>query len=712
MAPYQGDATNLSLHLLRWRTGVAVNTETPSHTVSRPSKNSADNHESPSPSAPGSGNIRLALLALLALVAAIWIAFPRESPVENEEEPAQTSYTADREGLTGRVVDTTGRPIQEAVVETGGDLVQTDADGRFTFDHIGPGTHELTAHADGHVRAGLDDSLTVEIGPESSSKEAVLVLSRAASIEGRVVAAGDSVEDAVISLSYLHSEGIDGSSLDPWVDADVAHTDADGRFTLNSIPPGRLKLLVEADDAYAESEELYLRPGGSADDVYVDLAPSGVLHGSVLDDTGAPVDAEITLESSYADQPSHHLTTRDGTFSIDALPEGYYSIQISAEGFLLQTIDDVFVTADEPRTIEIALQRSQGLVGRVIEPDGTPVADAQVTIRSTDGEVTDSDSTDEEGRFQWRQITSGDWTVVASSKAHDPTERTRITPGNEIAIEVVPGGNLIGRVLDHRRRPVTEFTISAHALDIRGDDHRHLRNLPELEISDRRGRFDIGPIRSGRYRFVVESPNHPPAVTEDIEIEAGQTEGPLTIQLDAGATIGGTITDLHTGAPVADAVVYDPFVTDTDDAAVTDDFGSFELTGLPNSLRALRIEHDEYHTEIFHGVDPSAATYHFDLTAADDDRRTIRGQVGVILGPGDRGPTIVAILPDTPADFSFLEEGDTITGVDGVPTDEMTLEETLQRIRGYDDTPVHLDIHRGGLGNRSVTVDRERTFTH
>jgi carboxyl-terminal processing protease len=82
--------------------------------------------------------------------------------------------------------------------------------------------------------------------------------------------------------------------------------------------------------------------------------------------------------------------------------------------------------------------------------------------------------------------------------------------------------------------------------------------------------------------------------------------------------------------------------------------------------------------------------------------------VGMEVGMRDRVVTIIAPLPDTPAEKAGLIAGDAIIRIDGKSTDGMSIDEAVRLIRGEKGTEVVLTIYREGEDEfRDVNVTRE-----
>jgi carboxyl-terminal processing protease len=111
-------------------------------------------------------------------------------------------------------------------------------------------------------------------------------------------------------------------------------------------------------------------------------------------------------------------------------------------------------------------------------------------------------------------------------------------------------------------------------------------------------------------------------------------------------------------------------------------------------------------TELFYGAlsgiisaldDPYSVF--FDPETAEDFKKELEGTfsgIGAELGIKNNQLTIIAPLPDTPAERIGLKAGDQILAVDGQDTAEMSLDYAVSIIRGEKGTEVTLTIWRDG----------------
>lgn len=656
---------------------------------------------------------RLAIAAVLLLFGSIWWV-TRDAPAEADVADEVVEHSEPGDVLSGTVVDPAGRPIPEATVIAGDRAVSTDEEGRYGFSVLEPGTHLVDAEAEGFVRGGVGKaSLAVAIvEPDAPVDEFGLLLQPASRLTGRVVADGEPVEDADVSVSYLSADGIDAEPLAPYIDADIAESDADGRFTISDVVPGRMKLLVEADEGYAESGEIHLKAGEDRQDIFVDLSPSGEVAGTVVDDRGRAVDADIELTSVFADKPARQTAATEGSFSFDELQEGRYRLRVEADDHHTEVVDDVVVHSDESTELEVRVEPVRGLAGVVVDSQGEPVADANVTVSKN--EVRHTTTTTREGRFAWPDLTDGQWEAVANSPRHDPSPPTPLRPGAEIALELTTGGHLSGRVVDESNRPVDAFSIAVEFLEIHGHDRDHTRELPPQQFADARGHFTLGPVPTGRYRLIVEAEDYPKMRTDAVELQAGTTTGPMTIELSSGTELKGRVVDRDTGAPVADARVVHQGSGAENTASRTDSDGNYRLENVPSGLQKLRVEADGYITEIFDGVrvtEGGAMNYDVQLEPAEDGAGGFaRYEIGAAFRPVDGALEVLDVESDAPA-AEQIESGDRILSIDGRPVEEMEFGVALQWINGDTASPVTLEVERSGFGVRTYDVPRQRVVT-
>src|SRR5262249_29049409 len=180
------------------------------------------------------------------------------------------------------------------------------------------------------------------------------------------------------------------------------------------------------------------------------------------------------------------VTGTGGTFEVRGLAGGSYRLSVLDRGrpMKMRTKPEaatVKLAADEHKTgVELAVDRANGVIkGRVIDPDGKPLADAWVSVhqdlddmlmsmarpdapegdsrmftieaRSEGGGVTTNELppalTDAQGQFAITGVPSGAWTVVAEARAGKLRGRAlKVTPDATIEIQALGVTELDGTV--------------------------------------------------------------------------------------------------------------------------------------------------------------------------------------------------------------------------------------------------------------------------
>lgn len=252
-------------------------------------------------------------------------------------------------------------------------------------------------------------------------------------------------------------------------------TDAQGRFSLNNLRAGELKLKLHLPDelaVYKPERLLKFRVGGCASEIFY-VVDNTRITGRVFDAEGNPVAGigVVALGTTGWGISWYAKTDEEGRYKIAPLPLGQYFLGINVRGlprsievaelptdfvcpncrFFVEMLRADELTSVYPRVfypgvsqtskaqlislsvgqelrdvdLRLPPRLAQGVVkGRVLQADGSPVAGAQVSYR----EVTNEDMrvlnygvrTDEKGEFSFKVHRGGRYVVQAD---HDPSDK-------------------------------------------------------------------------------------------------------------------------------------------------------------------------------------------------------------------------------------------------------------------------------------------------
>jgi hypothetical protein len=141
------------------------------------------------------------------------------------------------EGLVGKVVDSTGQPVDGAQVffevipdeswRKNQTFATTSSDGRFEIDSVPDGLKRLAAYHPG-----------LAPGASDVSADTVIVLSEAARLEGRVTLGGAALQKPWVSVTELAERSISHSGQQP---------DSDGFYVFDGLPAGSLQVSARYD---------------------------------------------------------------------------------------------------------------------------------------------------------------------------------------------------------------------------------------------------------------------------------------------------------------------------------------------------------------------------------------------------------------------------------------------------------------------------------
>ena len=87
------------------------------------------------------------------------------------------------------------------------------------------------------------------------------------------------------------------------------------------------------------------------------------------------------------------------------------------------------------------------------------------------------------------------------------------------------------------------------------------------------------------------------------------------------------------------------------------------------------------------------------------------GGLGIQIDVRDGWITVVAPLPDTPAERAGIQSGDQIVGLDGRSTEGWKNDQAVKELRGQPGTPVELKVHRVGI-EQPLTFKLTRATIH
>ncbi|WP_105970107.1 MFS transporter [Streptomyces geranii] len=186
----------------------------------------------------------------------------------------------------------------------------------------------------------------------------------------------------------------------------------DGRYALSTPGAGAYVLIAAAGGH--QPQAVTVTVGERPVELDVVLGGAGHLVGQVLTADRSPVrDATVTLTNAHGEVVATTRSGREGGYVITELVAGEYTLAASAPAFRPAALP-VTVRASRETRQDVELAGGAVLKGTVRAGGGRPVEDARVTLLDAAGNVVDTLTTGADGTFRFVDLSSGEYTVIAS----------------------------------------------------------------------------------------------------------------------------------------------------------------------------------------------------------------------------------------------------------------------------------------------------------
>lgn len=309
-----------------------------------------------------------------------------------------------------------------------------------------------------------------------------------------------------------------------------------------------------------------------------DLPPSPELPQPEAQAITGPTTGALTLHARWSDgTPAPNVSALVTAYTGSGTWEEEIPVLTDANGESLVQIpacwavvywsrgeaDTAVVTAGEESEVVHTLEPGMLVTGLVIDRLERPVPGAALFL-STNGPVADAQVvgfTDEKGRFEIRDCSSGLGWLSARAAGHSPSEQITLIGGEgaeaDVVLQVHPGGALDGVVLDELGQPVAGAWLqvgpgtSTQRFPSEDGLQRYLPVGERVRTAED-GTFHVEAVTPGECPVVARTPGYA-AWSGSVSVPEGGT-ATLTVQLSAGTAVEGIVVDAS-GTPVEGAEV-------------------------------------------------------------------------------------------------------------------------------------------------------------
>ncbi len=464
--------------------------------------------------------------------------------------------------VSGVVRDLGGGEIEGALVSnedrsygmgpvTGRAWALSDAEGRFSL-WVAPGGVSLRASAEGYAIGMLGSHAPTAMAEIYLTPESVLV--------GQVVdaASGEPLPDVLVSVGRGAAD---------------TRSDAEGHFRFGKLGPGVYKPIVRDDELFGIVDvKVHLGLAQTSEPIVIRAHRMAALRGMVVIGEGdRPCPSGNVGLRQRADRSLRYFATIEdgGQVTLRGVEPGTYEVTVGCTHFLArEEYPDVEVARTSLDDLVWKVDEGQAIRGRVVDASGAGVAKAAVFARPlVEGEQArehtssaSDEATNADGGFELRGLLPGRYelSVTSDEPAPELPVIVELPTGrdlDDVRIELLASGSIVGRVVDESGVPQPGVDVSAKPLGkwgggggTRSDDEGHFV-LEHLRIGEVRVRAGMGwdDMRA-------------PGTSDDdvqgelVKVEAGkQVEVELVIESRNGV-IRGRVLD-EQGAPVDDAFI-------------------------------------------------------------------------------------------------------------------------------------------------------------
>lgn len=406
---------------------------------------------------------------------------------------------------------------------------------------------------------------------------------------------GSPVPEAVVIVEEsLPVELSGGQVADAGLPISIGRTDDDGEFRIEDVSGDSVNLQVRANGW--QDWDRRVHPWGEEGDgsVEVVLQPAAVVEGSVFGPDGEPaVGAEVREwapelpEGAISYRRPLATTDGDGRYRIDDLAPGPARLEARhpASGRAVRELE----AQSGENVLDFQLEGGQRVTGRVVGPDGSPVAGARVALTSRlpswSPPTTRSDGG---GRFAFEGVSSGRYELRAEKagvgrSAESVSFEIGEEPVEGLEVQLAALGSVSGRL----------FGLSADDL---GRVRIHAGPLLDVGRVDYEGRYEIPGLLPGEWTVVAEVPGSGLRATGTVRLEAEDPEAALNLDFDASLALSGQVLLGGEPEPGLEVTVYGP--SGPVGWATTDGQGSFMVNGLPRGEYRLQVRSRDRSVEL------------------------------------------------------------------------------------------------------------------
>ena len=471
--------------------------------------------------------------------------------------------------LSGVVTDVSGGPISGARIDAAKLGAMARPDRAVATAVTGPDGKYQLAVAEGQllVAARSADyaaqSRIVDVGASGATADFALVPGGV--IEGVVL---DEKTHAPVPGAIVNAERDSAAIMLAETGGAVVVAGADGRFRLSGLRPGAYELGAVGEGRRSKASTIVgLGVAEQVTDVEILVGKSPVLRGTVVDESGAPVEHARVITMGLGRGEETKCDDK-GAFVVEGLTPGTYMMIGSSPDHVGDPSPPIEMKDRDVDNVTVRVRRGSKLVGRVEPPqvcdvklamdDGDPRPDGPMRMMRMSAPTTSGP----DGKFEITPIEAGKETIQARCPSGDQgTAEVDVKPGmQEVVVKVTPGGAIAGRVLDGDGKPVAGVSVMATPQE--GGERTMIVNgvitSGVQALTNGSGAYEVRGLAAGAYRMSALDRGRPmqqKGKTPKVVIAGAEKKTGVDLAVDRpNGVIKGIVTGPD-GKPLADAWV-------------------------------------------------------------------------------------------------------------------------------------------------------------
>ncbi|MGZ6124479.1 MAG: carboxypeptidase regulatory-like domain-containing protein, partial [Myxococcales bacterium] len=598
--------------------------------------------------------------------------------------------------IAGMVLaQSSGRPISGANVTLTASgstsmagTAASDAGGSFSINGLAPGSYDAVVHADGfsdQLRRGITVAVAQTFPLQVS-------LTGTGAVSGLVTdSAGRMLAGAVVRIAPGFGPG-----------AGVAQSEAvagaDGRYRLDNLAPGTVRLAASRDESSFGPTRSVAVVEGQESPLDFTLADNGTLAGHVQLKSGVPPDPGITIRAvQQGDMGGFRDGAVLGSTAVDAggayqlsLPPGHYRVVAMGPNVQRPQPSLATVIANQPARLDLLLDdRAPGTSGSVLEPGGVPSANARVVLLSAERRPLGMALTDADGKFTVSQFRGA---PPATVRARNGGRIGEVAVGQgDVTVQLQASATLHG-VLASGGSPPSSFAVVVTPADPSGAVWDP-GGAGSLEFTG--DRFDLYDQPGIDVTVVVKTIDGRSG-SQAVSLRPGQ-EASATVALQDSAAIAGRVLRTDGQQPVGGAVLLLDGSARPGTGSLTGSDGRFRIGSLAAGAHSLAVRAGQF----------AAPAQGFTLNPGQmldlgnivlPLPKTPSGTIGARFFSSESAVAMGSIVPAGPADLAGIQEGDLLLALDGIAVQNPA--DATARSQGLPGSPLSVTLQRAG--QRSV----------